>query len=246
MPLKYQIDKLEDVDEAVRPHYVEKDGKWFLDTDAGERVQEFRTKNIDLIKETNDLREKLQQFDGVDVEVYKTLQAERDALETQELLKKGDVDALLTREREKNQAEWNKRFEAVEGENKDLKTTLVKLKVTDELKSAAAAARVRPEALDDVVELASREWMLDNGAAVRKRGEEVVLSSANPGQNQSMGEYFEELARSKPFFFAASGGSGGQETRPGGAKILRNPTPLQMGQLAEEIAPGEVEVVYDA
>ena len=125
---------------------------------------------------------------------------------------------------------------------------IVQTKVTDELRKAATGAKVKAEAVDDLVDLAGREWVLDNGTAIRKAGGEPVLSKERPGEYQSMNEYFAELATVKPFYYESSAGGGGQQQQGGGggsAKVLRNPTPSQLGQHAESIGKGEMVVQYD-
>ena len=184
--LKHIYDKKEEIPEAVAALYREEGGTFVLDVDTSERIQEFRNKNIEVIKEANALRLKLEAFGDLTPEAAQALREEKAQLERQELLKKGDVEALITKERERFSADWNKRLELVQAENANLQKTLIQLKVTDELKSAAAAAYVRPEAIPDVVELAAREWVLVDGVAVRKRGEETVFSKREPGKNQGM------------------------------------------------------------
>ena len=216
--------------------------------DTAAKLKEFRDNNIKLLKEVDDLKGRLTAFDGVDPEKFKSILEQQEQLERDELIKKGDVDTLIARERESLEKSLGARLDAVQAENAELKGVIVKTKVTDELRKAATGAKVKAEAVDDLVDLAGREWVLDNGTAIRKAGGEPVLSKERPGEYQSMNEYFAELATVKPFYYESSAGGGGQQQQGGGggsAKVLRNPTPSQLGQHAEAISKGEMVVQYD-
>jgi hypothetical protein len=71
MALKYQIEKLEDVEEPLRQHYVPagEGGKGFLLATTSEhpKVSEFRTSNVDLLKERDALKAKLEANPPADV-----------------------------------------------------------------------------------------------------------------------------------------------------------------------------------
>src|SRR5437588_11993560 len=60
MALKLVIDTLEEVDAALRPHYVAQNGKHYLATQGEHpKVAEFRTKNVELLRERDELANKL-------------------------------------------------------------------------------------------------------------------------------------------------------------------------------------------
>lgn len=243
--LKHLYEKKEEIPEALISYYREEGGTFILDVDTNDKIQEYRKKSIEAMKERDALRKNIDAYGKLTPEEAKALLDEKEQIEHKELLKKGDVDTLITRERERFADEWNKKLEAIQAENVNLQKTVVQLKVIDELKNAATAALVRPEAIMDIVELATREWVLENGAAVRKRGQEVVLSGKEPGKNQSMSEYFLEIAQQKPFYFQPSSGSDGRPTGGHAAKVLRNPTPVELGRNAEAVAKGEIVVLFD-
>ncbi len=243
--LKHLYAKKEEIPEALTSYYREEGGAFVLDVDTNDKIQEYRNTNIQVMKERDTLRKNLEAYGKLTPEEAKVLLDEKEQIERKELLKKGDVETLITRERERFAGEWNKKLEAIQAENANLQKTVVQLKVIDELKNAATAALVRTDAIQDVVDLATREWVLDNGVAVRKRGQGVVLSSKEPGKNQSMGEYFLELAQQKPFYFQPSTGSDGRPSAGHKGRILRNPSPVELGRNAEAIEKGEIVAVFD-
>ncbi|MFH2076325.1 MAG: hypothetical protein ABIJ57_13430 [Pseudomonadota bacterium] len=253
MSLKKKIAKLEEVAEPLREFYRQ-EGKDFVliveggeeDGDSKAQIKEFRDNNLSLRKQTEDLQAQLAAFGEIKPEEVKVFREQQEKIKRKELLDKGDIDALLTAEKEKISTAFGKRLDAVQQKNEELEKTLVKLRVTDELSKAAAVSRVKPEAIGDVVELASREWFLEDGGAVRKKGKEIVLSKTEVGRNQSMEEFFLELAEKKPYYFEASGGGGGQSPAILKGKVMRNPTPLELGANAAAIEKGEIRVEYDA
>lgn len=73
MTLKATYAKLEEVPEAHRELYVEKDGKFSLAVDGlvgKDKLDEFRSNNVQLKKQIEDLQSK---FDGVDPELFREL-----------------------------------------------------------------------------------------------------------------------------------------------------------------------------
>jgi len=217
-------------------------------TAAEAKVKEFRDNNITILRERDGLKDQLGGFEGIDAEKYRSMLSQQDQIERDELIKKGDVDELLKRDRDAFATDFTKRLDAVQTENESLKREIIGTKVTDELRKAATGAKVKGEAVDDLVKLAGSEWVLENGAAVRKTGDDVVLSTERPGENQTMPEYFAELAQSKPFYFEPSQGGGGQGQPGGGGggvKVLLNPTPQEMGRNAEAIASGAMVIKND-
>ena len=89
--LKHIYDKKEEIPEAVSSLYREEGGTFVLDVDTSERIQEFRNKNIEVIKEANALRLKLEAFGDLTPEAARALREEKAQLERQELLKKAET-----------------------------------------------------------------------------------------------------------------------------------------------------------
>ena len=199
---------------------------------ANVKVKEFRENNISL-------KTSLEAFEGVDVEEYRKMKGEADALEKQELLKSGDVEAILAKER----AESDKRIEALNTRIAELDGTIVKMTVTDRLKIAASKVGARTEAIDDLVSSVGSDWELRDGVPVHVRLGEIVLSEKNAGQNMEMEEYFSAVATSKPFYFGESTGGGGEQSfeRGDGVRVIEN-TAENLGKYSKEIREGKVKV----
>jgi len=196
------------------------------------KIKEFRDTNINL-------KQALETFDGVDVDEYKRFKVEADAVEKQELLKSGDVEAILAKEK----ADADKRIEALNLKISELDGTITTMTVTDRLKAAAGEVGARAEAIDDLVRVVGGEWELRDGEAVHLKNGEVVLSPSRAGENMDMKEYFAAVAISKPFYFGASNGADGEQARvqSDGVRIIAN-TPENLGTYSKEIREGKVVV----
>lgn len=251
MALKMQVKTLEEVPEALREHYAEQEGVFVLQTDAEDRLKEFRANNIALRQETQTLKQqmeeaqgKLKAFEGVDVDEYTKLKGLQKQLENQELIKEGDLEKLLANTKEELKKEYGGRIQALETKLKTTEDDLHRTRITDALTKSAVSAGVDPDVLEDAVFLASREWQLEEGKAVRKVDDEVVLSQDNAGKNQTMEEYWQEVSQKKPKFFLPSGGGGGRQPGgPGGnAPTVIPNDPVSIGANAEKIAKGEAVV----
>ena len=242
MSLKNVVETLDDIPEALHEHYAEKDDNFVLVHDANDAVDQFRANNVALREKVEGLETKLKTFDGMDADKYKELESLERQKRDKELIDSGDVETLINEKIDVQKSEYEKRLDAVNVELSNVRGELVATKVTDQLKSAAASAGVRSDALNDVVVIASGDWELREGAAVRVQNNEVVLSVKNAGEPMTMGEYFDGMVTEKPFFFNGSSGAGGQESKnAGGGRGIAN-DPMLIGQYAADIAAGKVVV----
>jgi len=200
-----------------------------------DQVSEFRGRNIEQART-------LDEFEGINPDEVRALLQQKKDLETQELIKSGDVEEALEKQRAALTADFDKRFQALQGANEGLESQLVTLQVTDRLRSSATASGVRPEAVDDVIARASADWQLQDGAPVCIINDQVQLSKDKAGENLGIDEYFKQLGTDKPFYFSASGGGGGEEgrgVRNGSPRIIE---PEEMGQHIAQIKDGSVVV----
>jgi len=240
--LKTVVDSLEAVPEALREHYTEENGSFVLAHDGNDRIKEFRDNNINLKQQTEELETKLKGFEGIDPAKYQELAELERQKRDKELIEKGEIDTLLNERLESVKTTYQTQIDAIKTELDTTRGELVATKVTDTLKTAAANAGVRPEAMSDVVALASSNWELREGTPTLVQDGEVVLSKENVGEPMGMPEYFKSMLQDKPFYFQSSAGSGGgSQTNARGARVISN-DPAEIGRYAEEIAKGEVVI----
>jgi len=203
--------------------------------DLKAKVSEFRDNNVKL-------KEQLEEFGGIDAAKVKELLATQKDVETKELIKAGDVEAALEKQKETLTADFNKRFDALQAANTGLQDNLHTLQVTDKLKDAALEAGAREDAVPDLVNSAKGDWQLREGQPVYVVNDQIQLSKTDAGENMGMGEYFEGLATSKPFFFNGSGGAGGEEDKGKRKGAPRTIPRSEMGKYTKEIKAGDVVV----
>ena len=199
------------------------------------KVGEFRDNNVKL-------KEQIEAFDGIDAAKVQDLLATQKDIETKELIKAGDVEAALGKQREALTVDCNKRFDALQAANTGLQDNLHTLQVTDKLKDAAILAGAREDAVPDLVKSAAGDWQLKDGMPVYVVNDQIQLSKTDAGESMGMGEYFEGLATSKPFFFNGSGGAGGEEDKGKRRGAPRTIPRSEMGKYTKEINAGEVLV----
>ena len=78
MALKFKFKTKDEIPAEHLPLYAERDGGWVLDVDGAvekTRLDEFRTTNVSLIKERDDLKKR---FDGIDPDEGRRLMAGSD------------------------------------------------------------------------------------------------------------------------------------------------------------------------
>ncbi|HET8777972.1 MAG TPA: hypothetical protein VFN76_09965 [Candidatus Limnocylindria bacterium] len=94
MPLKAQVDKLDDVAEKYRPLYAEKDGKFVLDPDVAEDTSGIKGA-LDTERKAREAAERrLKAFDGIDPAKAKELEQAAAKAEEERQRAAGNFDAL--------------------------------------------------------------------------------------------------------------------------------------------------------
>ena len=86
MPLKYKCKTKEEIPAEHRPLYAEREGGWLLDVDGAvdkSKLDEFRTTNVSLLKERDDLKKR---YEGIDPDEVRKLADEKRRLEEEKLL----------------------------------------------------------------------------------------------------------------------------------------------------------------
>src|SRR5210317_96736 len=129
--LKYKVESVDGLDESVASLYQKTDDGYVLQVEGvvdKSKLDEFRDNNIDLMK-------KLKEFDGVDVEKYKTLVADFTKRKDQKLIEEGKVDELVAERIKAVKDASTQEIEALSGKlgaaNKQLENLLIDNAVRD-------------------------------------------------------------------------------------------------------------------
>lgn len=230
MALKAIVDSLADVPQQFHELYTEKNGKYEL---TG--VEGFRTQgDIDrltnaLNKERNDHKATKEKFSVFGDRKPEEIIALLDRIPELEAAAAGKIDdqkidamvenriktklAPVERERDQLRSQVKERDDKLgQYEQKDRTRA-----IHDAVRSAATAAKVLPEALEDALMLAERVFDLDETGKVITKDN----SGATPGIEANV--WFSELQTKRPHWWPASGGGGAGGNRNGGGGAGPNP-----------------------
>lgn len=145
MALKLSVDSLDGIDEAIRPLYAEKDGKFVLQVDGVEDTGGLKTALKAERKRADDAEKQRKAWEKIGKspdEIEELLEAQR-RLEEERATKAGEWDKLKAQMNEKHQGELTKKDESISSLRSALERHLVDAAAT----AAIAAADGMPELL---------------------------------------------------------------------------------------------------
>lgn len=221
MALQFQVDDIATVPEALRGEYTEKDGKFHLNVDGAvpnAKLKEFRDTNIATRKELDALKA---QFDGVDVETYRTLTEQAAKVRDKRLIDSGKVDELVAERVSAMKADNDKVLGTITKERDGLNGQLQGLLIDSALKDAAIKGGVTPAAVDDVLLRGRTVFKLHEGKATAFDGDKAIYGKDS--EPLAMTEWVSGLAERAPHLFTVSSGGGspkGGSQNQGGATTM--------------------------
>lgn len=228
MALKVVHDTLEEIPEQYRDLYTEEGGKFRLTGVTGVKTDEDISRlQTALTKERADhktVRTAMQKWEALGS--FDEIVGKLDRIPELELATKGKIEEQDAKLQELAEARARAMLAPVDRENKTLKATLAELttevealrnertrrQVTDAVRAAAATSKMRPEALDDVLLLAT------NVFAVGEDGN--VLTQENPfgvTPGLSADVWLQEMLDKRPHWWPDSSGGGARGSGPGGS-----------------------------
>lgn len=240
MALKLKIAKLEDIEEQFRPLYkMAGDGNYYLDTEENEdhknKLKEFRDNNIKLLKEKEELENKLK--DIGDPEEINKMKKRIQSIDDKQMIEAGKLDELVNQKVERMKADFESQLNAMKTalENKDkelhtqnsrLSEVLIDSEIT---KAVTAMGSVRKDAMQDVISRGKRVWSLEDGKPVPKEGDKILYGKDGKSI-LTFDEWAEILFQTAPFLFDPSTGSG---AGGGGRDAMANRTQTEREALAK-------------
>ncbi len=178
------------LDTDLKNLYQEKEGQYELAAVP-------RTVNNGTLEAKRKAEERARQYEGIDPEKARKALETLEQLESQELLKKGDVEGLLGKERAKLNAEREKERKSYEDRLSASDKALSVLLRDNALRAAAAELGVLPGAMDDVLLHGERAFRVENGQ---------LLSSVEGGESDPKKWLKEQLGKRKHWLGASAGG----------------------------------------
>jgi hypothetical protein len=191
------------------------------------KLAEFRDKNIALLKELDDLKKAYEGIDPVAVPVALARLAELEKAKPNERI--SALEAELATEKTAHAAS-----------RKQADASLIETKLSDAFLKVGG----RPEARGFIVAAAAGQFTVENGVL---KG--TQFSPSRPGEPMTPDEWLLLQTKANAFCFLPSSGGGADPKHGGGGtvsgKVLRNPTPQDLGRHAKEIASGEMRISYE-
>jgi hypothetical protein len=225
MTLKAILDNLDGVPEALQGEYTKgKDDKYHLnlegvDLDAPNKVKEFRTKNIDLLKEKAELEKK---FDGVDPEKYKQMLADLQLKADQEKLDAGKVDELIAERTERMKKDYEskitsvtKAYEKEQAEKEALHSQLSEVLIDSEIQKAISKiGSLRKGSMELILEKGRKVWSLEDGHPIARKDGKPIYGK-DPQKQIDFDEWAQLMSIDHPYLFE---GASGMESKGGDDK----------------------------
>jgi len=245
MTLKATYAKQEEIPEAHREFYAEKDGKFSLAVEGlvgKDKLDEFRNNNVALKKQLEELTEK---FGEIDLDLYNELREKAEKERTKKLIAADKVDELVAERVNAAKAGFDKQYKGLEDEKRKLSIQLEGLLIDNAVRDAASKSGVRAGAVDDVLLRARQVFKVVDGKAVAFDGDKQLFGST--GDPLTVPEYItSKLTEAAPHLFEQSQGSGARKAEgnnnPGAAgKINRNDSKAFLDNLSD-IANGKKQV----
>ena len=235
---KFKIAKLEDVKEEHRQFYRQgDDGAFYLIVEgavAKEKLDEFRDKNVDLLKQ-------MDKFKDVDPVKYKELAEEHRKLEEGELIKKGDVEGLVASRTRAMKEEYDKKYGDLEKSFNTANRQLETLIIDNSVRAEATKLGIAPTAVDDVLLRAKTIYKVEEGKAVAKDAEGKVIYGKDGQNSLAITDWIGSLKESAPHLFQTSQGSGSQHQGFRGGVDTKDMSPSQ--KIAAGLAKGTSSVL---
>jgi hypothetical protein len=232
MALKFKFKTREEIPAELQPHYVERDGAWMLDADGvveKTKLEEFRTSNVTLLKERDDLKKR---FEGIDPDEVRRLADENRSLRTATLSEdaKREMDAQL----KTTKAGFEKQLAGVTSERDALHGRLTAIQIDQAVVTEATKRGLRPTAIPDITARARTTFKLVDGVPQAFDGQTARMGKDGP---MTLAEWVDALVSDAPHLFEANAGGGAAGSGSGGAgnRSVKNPFRKETWNLTEQM-----------
>jgi hypothetical protein len=240
MALKYKYAKREEIPAELATLYLERDGAFYLDAEGvtdKAKADEFRTNNVALRKEIEELKTR---FEGIDPEAVKLLAAEKEKLEEEQRLKEGKFQEVLEARLKNAKAEWDKQFAAVTTERDSLTSRLTAIQIDQGVITAATKRGLRPTALPDITARARCVFKLVDGVPRAFESDGSTVRYGKDGVTpMNLEEWVDAQVSDAPHLFESNAGGGAAGNPAGGGtgsqRSVKNPFRKESWNLTEQM-----------
>jgi hypothetical protein len=214
MALKREVASLDEIPEALRSAYVEKDGKFVLDLDGEDglkgALEKERKARGDIERQLKDIKKALGDADPAKArEAIAQLAAleEKAALGEVPAALLPKIEEMVAKRIERMKTDHEGRVRSLEEANGKLNGRLEELLIDGAIRTAAAKAGVRATAIEDAVLYGKTVWKLKDGhpVAVKPDGEPAFGKDGKP---ITVEEWLTDRTKDRAHWFEPSNGGG--------------------------------------
>ncbi len=240
MALKFKFKSREEIPAELANLYVEREGVFVLDAEGvveKAKLDEFRTTNLALTKERDELK---QRFEGIDPEQVRQLAEEKLRLEEEKQLKAGEVEKVMETRIKNLREEWDKQVKALSGERDSLTSRLTAIQIDQGVTTAATKRGLRPTAIPDITARARLVFRLVNGSPRAFEADGTTLRYGKDGVTpMTLEEWVEAQVADAPHLFESNAGGGAAGNASGGSggsqRSVKNPFRKETWNLTEQM-----------
>ena len=237
MPLKFRFKSKDEIPSDHLPFYAERDGGWMLDVDGvveKSKLDEFRTNNLTLIKERDELK---QRFEGIDPDEVRKLADEKRKLEEAQQIKAGEVEKVIETRIKTVKGDYEKQLSAATTERDTLNARLVAIQIDQGIVGVATVRGLRPTAIPDITARARGVFRLVNGVPTAFEADGQTVRAGKDGVTPStLDDWVEAQGSDAPHLFEPSAGGGATGHTPGGSgHAVKNPFRQETWNLTEQM-----------
>lgn len=239
MALKFKFKTKEEVPAEHLSLYTERDGAWVLDIEGAvdkAKLDEFRSNNVALMKERDELK---QRFDGIDPEDVRKLAEEKRRLEEAQQLKTGEIEKVVEGRVKAIKADLEKQLSTVTGERDALNARLVAIQIDQGVITAATKRGLRPTAMPDITARARTIFRLVNGVPTAFEADDKSVRYGKDGLTpMTLEEWVDVQVSEAPHLFESNAGGGAAGNGSGGVgnkAPVKNPFRKDTWNLTEQM-----------
>ena len=188
--------------------YTEQNGKFYLDVDgavSNDKVAEFRNKNIELMKNLDDLKG---QFNGIDPKKYKDAMTRIEELDGKKTVPMEEMERMVSERVQTMKSEMQETIDNLTKDKTTLSSQLESLIIDSAVRSAATKHKVLSTAVDDVVLRAKSTFKMEKGAAMPYDTKGNVIYDKDGETPLSVDGWVKGLEKTAGHLFEGSQGGG--------------------------------------
>lgn len=212
-------------DEDLRKQTIEaheamvKETKESLLGDMDKKIEEatsgLKNKNQELLNEKKKIQDTLKNFENIDPEKAKEALNFLETNTEAQMIKDGKIDELLEKRTSNLKSDYeaqlneiSQKLEETSSKSETFESLYKNKMIEDGLRNAALQAKVRPEAIDDIILRGSKEFNLGEDGSIESRDKDGKLRKTVDDKILTPFNWIDSLKKSHPHYWPESQGAG--------------------------------------